>query len=163
MIVEEGEQKVKTKKCGDCRVEKPLTDFHKMKKAKDGLQSYCKECMNRRATERNWARQGIDMTLGLRDLMLEASDCRCAICDRTPEEVPGRFIELSADHDHRTGQVRSFLCAQCNQGIGLFNEDPGRLRTAADYVEFYLAAGELVKDDPGTGEDPNPESDSGCS
>jgi hypothetical protein len=32
-------------------------------------------------------------------------------------------------------QVRRLLCDNCNTGLGLFGDDPGRLRTAADYLE----------------------------
>ena len=32
------------KKCGKCKKELPLTDFHKNKRAKDGLSNQCKEC-----------------------------------------------------------------------------------------------------------------------
>lgn len=32
------------KKCGKCTRSKPLNDFHKHKRSKDGLQSYCKNC-----------------------------------------------------------------------------------------------------------------------
>jgi hypothetical protein len=33
--------------------------------------------------------------------------------------------------------VRAILCRLCNQGLGMFNEDPDRLREAADYIERY--------------------------
>jgi hypothetical protein len=32
------------KKCGKCKVEKPLDDYYKMSRAKDGRQNYCKDC-----------------------------------------------------------------------------------------------------------------------
>ncbi len=32
------------KQCGSCKEIKPLSDFHKRKKGKDGRQSYCKIC-----------------------------------------------------------------------------------------------------------------------
>lgn len=33
-----------TKKCSRCGVEKPLSEFHKNRSSKDGLQNYCKQC-----------------------------------------------------------------------------------------------------------------------
>ena len=33
-----------TKPCGRCHVEKPVTQFHKASRAKDGLYCYCKKC-----------------------------------------------------------------------------------------------------------------------
>jgi hypothetical protein len=52
---------------------------------------------------------------------------RCAVC-----EQPCR--DLHVDHDHETGKIRALLCHKCNRGIGLFNDDPERLRAAARYV-----------------------------
>ena len=35
---------VGTKYCIQCKQTKPLLEFHKLTKSKDGLQCYCKEC-----------------------------------------------------------------------------------------------------------------------
>ena len=35
------------KKCSKCREMKPLNEFHKEKKSKDGLQGYCKPCRHK--------------------------------------------------------------------------------------------------------------------
>ena len=135
-----------TKICGSCHQEKPLDEFYALPTARDGRQSHCKVCMKERATERGWAKLGIDMDMPLRRLMDEANERRCSICERTPKEVGGLVRELAVDHDHRSGSVRGLLCHQCNAGIGLFGDDPDRLRMAADYVEFHLAADELLGD-----------------
>ena len=34
-----------TKMCKRCQTRKPLREFHRHSKTKDGLQAYCKECM----------------------------------------------------------------------------------------------------------------------
>jgi hypothetical protein len=58
----------------------------------------------------------------------------CAIC-RTPIDDLGRGIGKGAvDHCHASGKVRGVLCAQCNCAIGLFRDDPVRLRSAIEYL-----------------------------
>lgn len=136
------------KKCVNCGDKKSLDAFHAMTKANDGRQSYCKKCMKKLSKHRNWKRQGIDMTDELYGMIDEANDYRCAICERSPDEVAGQFRELSVDHDHTSGKTRNLLCGPCNQAIGLFQEAPERMRIAADYVEFYYASEVLDPHDP---------------
>lgn len=58
---------------------------------------------------------------------------QCAICDRFPSGPR----DLHLDHDHQTGQLRDWLCGNCNQGLGNFRDDPELLRAAADYIERH--------------------------
>ncbi|WP_369333684.1 endonuclease VII domain-containing protein [Modestobacter altitudinis] len=73
---------------------------------------------------------------------------RCAICQRHEDEVvhnsggrprldgtPAAKSGLVVDHCHRRGSVRALLCSPCNQGLGHFDEDPARLRAAADWLD----------------------------
>lgn len=54
----------------------------------------------------------------------------CAICG---EHCPtGR--KLAVDHCHTTGHVRGLLCANCNQGLGKFQDDAELLRKAVAYL-----------------------------
>jgi hypothetical protein len=53
----------------------------------------------------------------------------CAICKRPP-----RRRALCVDHCPVTKQVRRLLCDNCNTGLGLFGDDPARLRAAAAYL-----------------------------
>lgn len=66
---------------------------------------------------------------------------RCAICCR--RQKPGNGRGWHFDHDHSCCPYgapgcpkcfRGLLCHQCNVGIGLFAEDPRRLRRAIDYL-----------------------------
>jgi hypothetical protein len=61
------------------------------------------------------------------DTLIAAQGGKCAICG----EVPRRF---HVDHDHKTGARRGFLCGPCNTALGLFKDDPKRLRAAIRYL-----------------------------
>jgi hypothetical protein len=61
--------------------------------------------------------------------LLKAQKGVCAICKRPP-----RRRALCVDHCPVTKQVRRLLCDNCNTGLGLFGDDPVRLRAAAAYL-----------------------------
>jgi hypothetical protein len=53
----------------------------------------------------------------------------CAIC--------GSTHRVHMDHDHSNGKVRAALCENCNRAVGLFADEPDRLRAAAKYLEHH--------------------------
>jgi hypothetical protein len=59
--------------------------------------------------------------------MLEQQDWECAICTRL-------LVSPVVDHDHSSGKVRGLLCRKCNVAIGLLDDNPGLLMTAAEYL-----------------------------
>lgn len=80
----------------------------------------------RRANHRKY-RYGIDAeTVQAR---LRAQDGMCKICGCKPA--------TDLDHNHKTGQVRSLLCGDCNRGLGLFRENPDVLRSAVAYLAVW--------------------------
>lgn len=67
----------------------------------------------------------------------ELQEGRCAICGNPETGLHGRYgtpLQLAVDHDHQTSQVRGLLCVFCNRGLGLFRDDPARLRAALAYL-----------------------------
>lgn len=61
---------------------------------------------------------------------------RCACCGITFFDID----DANVDHDHQkvkgeVGFVRGLICSPCNQTIGFSQEDPARLRAAAEYLE----------------------------
>jgi len=148
--------RVDTKTCGKCLETKPLDEFHRNKNMKDGRVSRCKDCAKEASTQwrlenrdpeaqREYMRRWHDMNRGrrygltpLEYLRLEeASGGVCAVCGQPPS---GKRDRLVVDHDHVTNKVRGMVCHPCNSGIGLFQDDPERLRAAAQWVQTHREA-----------------------
>lgn len=73
------------------------------------------------------------------DAMLGKQDGKCAICGTDKPWINGKIIKnFAVDHDHVTGEIRSLLCAKCNQGLGNFVDSPILLRKAAEYLESFI-------------------------
>jgi len=81
------------------------------------------------------------MTLKQYDDLLTAQEGRCAIC----EEPPRADVSLHIDHDHNTGVVRGLLCFRCNNALGDFADDGGRLIRAVHYLGPVPKDPELIQ------------------
>lgn len=82
------------------------------------------------------------ITLGQRAVLLKEQGGGCAICGTKRPGSKGWAL----DHDHACcgrpsdaktcGKcIRGVLCGRCNLAIGLFDDDPERLRVAAKYLK----------------------------
>ncbi len=96
------------------------------------------------ARQRYWRKYGI--TNRQYDLMLNLQRGGCWICRRPPAKR-----RLAVDHCHKTGRVRGLLCFRCNRGVRWFDENPGRLRRAAAYLELTFDGRKLNRNGGGTG------------
>lgn len=83
-----------------------------------------------------WAwhlRNRYGLTVEQVEAMHKAQDWKCAICEG--QLASGKKVCI--DHCHVTRKVRGILCDDCNKAIGLMNDDPARLRAAADYLDSH--------------------------
>ncbi|MDP9321617.1 MAG: endonuclease VII domain-containing protein [Chloroflexota bacterium] len=91
---------------------------------------HCRICQRaRQAKKYRQELYGLDFDDHLR--IVEAQRGICLVCGQPP---PGG-ANLSVDHEHASGIVRGLPCSPCNQGLGIFRDDPARLRAAAVYLE----------------------------
>jgi hypothetical protein len=69
--------------------------------------------------------------------MLLLQNNACLICkaqEGSKEASPKHGGKLYIDHCHATGRVRGLLCHLCNQGLGLFRDNPEFLENAIYYL-----------------------------
>jgi hypothetical protein len=64
------------------------------------------------------------------ETLLKQQCGRCGICGKRPS----RTSSLHVDHNHSNNTLRGLLCSMCNQGLGLFQDDPKNLRKALKYL-----------------------------
>lgn len=75
---------------------------------------------------RRLARYGLSVDEYL--ALLATQNNSCAICGRDVTAI--NYI----DHNHSTDEVRGILCSPCNQGLGIFEDEPTLLEVAAAYL-----------------------------
>ena len=139
---------VEAKRCGTCKVEKPIDQFNNDRSQKDGKTRRCKACqrdVNLRWQQANPAsrKHGRSTQLMIKygltpqryNEMLEAQRGCCAICGVPEAESRGRNPgRLCVDHDHDTGVVRGLLCSPCNARLGKA-ADVAWLQSAMNYLK----------------------------
>lgn len=59
---------------------------------------------------------------------------KCSICDECVDNS-----NITLDHDHSNGKLRSALCRLCNLGLGVFRDDAVRLLKAIHYLKKWEA------------------------
>ncbi|MEV6761999.1 endonuclease VII domain-containing protein [Streptomyces sp. NPDC051105] len=114
------------KRCPQCEVVKPHSEWERNKTSSDGWASYCRACR----AERNrvsFFKRKYGLTEVERDALIASQHGVCCICPSAPA--------AHVDHCHETGRVRGVLCFSCNAALGQFKDQPDVIRRAAAYVE----------------------------
>lgn len=132
--------------CTRCSTEKPLTDFAPRPKNKRGCTVWCRNCQGLRKTAGMLTRptratlqkeyvmrrcRPYNLAVYQYHAKMKKQNGACMICKKIPEHV----LQIDHDHHDNNGRVRGLLCAPCNQGLGMFRDDPALLRAAAEYLE----------------------------
>ena len=152
--------------CPTCKKSKPEKDFGKLKTEPDGLQRYCKECVN------SWARKWVKTESGRNHKFKQE---RSLAKKRYLQSAKGKlkvkraylkyfygltleehkqmyadqdgkckicqkqiaYSDIHTDHNHLTGQVRGLLCSGCNWRLGWYEK-------RKDKINDYLQEGDVT-------------------
>ena len=135
--------------CSKCDEEKPINNFSKSARNKDGYLNQCKSCIN--IINKKWYKKkgGYSYIAGHRgylnarlkykygitiddyDELLKLQRNVCAICGKKEKQKR----PLGVDHNHKTKRVRGLLCHKCNVLLGLCGEDTDILVSAISYLK----------------------------
>ncbi len=149
------------KVCTKCKVDQPVSSYHKKKNGLFGVKAVCKTCTVKEQShyynipankEKRLKRQASDeyqlyirefrlekqygITLEQYDQILAAQNGGCAICSTTvPGGSGGRYFAV--DHNHLTGKVRQLLCSSCNTALGYVKDNINTLEKMIDYLKKH--------------------------
>lgn len=128
-----------SKQCTKCKNIKPLTEYNKQTKSKDGLTYWCKCCISAAMKTRTRAKfkynqeyylkRNYNITQEQYNEILSSQGGVCKICKRTDISKA-----LHVDHCHKTNKIRGLLCNTCNRGLGFFKDNLELLKEAINYV-----------------------------
>lgn len=148
------------KTCAKCGVEKPLSEFVKDNRKKDGHAGSCLFCKNqvyqlwRNANKERhkntqlryevknphrhlMSKFGVSPDIKME--MLSDQGGKCAACGSASHNSKNKKASSDGgwciDHDHETGKIRGVLCWPCNVTLGHAKECPDRLRGLVEYIE----------------------------
>lgn len=147
------------KECSCCSQILPHESFYcSDKKAirNRGLSYYCKDCTKEKSRKNHNNRIKIDpeykrskkdqyikSTYGIslqeyEEKLVEQGNS-CSICG---VQLPSTGPLTHLDHCHKTGKLRSFLCTNCNRGLGSFKDSTEILKRAIDYLNTHRSNAE---------------------
>lgn len=146
------------KVCSSCGLSKPLSDFYKEPRVKDGRFRRCKAChckttkeyreknpeIYRKASLKHWRslddkkkqarwikRYGLSAEQYYK--MLAEQKEVCKICGQKCSTKQ----TLCVDHCHKTGKIRGLLCVKCNTSLGMLNDDVSLFYKAVEYLKNF--------------------------
>ncbi len=112
------------KRCSNCGAVKPLDEFTRNTRTKDGKYSYCRACQQDRYFQRKYGKSQQE----IQDLY-DIQGGMCAICNDHHDKMKVHFFDGIG--------VISLLCDRCMRTITGFDRSPLVVRAALDYVTFF--------------------------
>lgn len=132
---------LRSNRCRACRAARSLAYHHLHR---DEIVKRKRETYDPEMGKRRTLRYMFGMELEEYKRLIVKQGGACAICGQpeTARHNDGRTRSLAVDHDHASGAIRGLLCANCNNGIGRFSDDPNLLEAAASYLKGAVAFAE---------------------
>jgi len=122
--------------CKNCKISKDINSFCIANNNKDGYQDCKKFYLKHREEILKYHKNSYGLTFEEYNQMLESQNGVCAICgDKETRKHNGKIVDLSIDHNHKTGQIRGLLCQNGNS-ILLSSEDDEQLEPIDDEACF---------------------------
>ena len=137
------EEITETKICSDCGKEKFIEDFGTRAHRKDGTRethNFCKAC--------NRIQQKV-LSSAKKTVSKPNLNYKCPCCGKTEREILSNFGSLQGkakgakrslwtlDHDHKTLEIREYVCLYCNDTLSRSGDSPQTLRGCANYLEKH--------------------------
>ena len=118
--------------CNICHKLLKTTEFAKNQNAKNNRsvrRPSCQQCREKL--------EGIDVSLSEKikwqKIKPQDEPFECPICGK--RTIAGITSKVVLEHNHRTGEVRGWVCDSCNTGIGRFKDDIDLLKRAIKFIE----------------------------
>lgn len=121
-----------TKICRNCQQRKSIFEFEKNQKSIAGKVSRrgaCRECRKWKKPIPTKLRFEYEKTHPQPPI---GKPFHCPICDKT---IIRQFKnDVVLDHSHKTGEIRGWICRQCNSSVGMMDENTTILERAIKWI-----------------------------
>jgi len=107
-------------KCAICSVCGPTTLYIKGGRPRCATKSMCEQM-----------RIGYYIGMGDIEKLIGPKPKVCSVC------LGARSLRLVVDHDHKTDEIRGWLCDKCNLALGYLGDDADTINRLAKYMEKY--------------------------
>jgi hypothetical protein len=124
------------KRCNRCGIVKHEESFAKNQYRKNNVivrRAYCKDC----------GKKIKPISTKLRKAYVEKNpkpemgvDFKCPVCTRIT--TPWHKNQICLDHNHETGEIRGWLCGDCNASMGRLGDNVTTLERAIKWIKGEL-------------------------
>ncbi len=125
-----------TKICRRCQQRKSIFEFQKNQKSiagKISRRGECRDCRKWKKLIPRKMRLEYEKTHPMPPI---GEPFHCPVCDKT---IIRQFKnDVVLDHYHINGQIRGWICRQCNSSIGMMDEDVNILKRAIQWIQGTL-------------------------